>query len=925
MPAAVDRAPDWVAAGTPEPLRGELVAALGDDRVLPRALDLIRYASDASPYRLIPKAVVMPRDVPDVVRLLRFAREHHAPVVFRAGGTSLNGQAQSDSILADVRRHWQWARVEDGGARARVGPGMVLGHVNRLLARHGRKLGPDPASTDIACVGGVIANNSGGMRCGVHADSYSTVSAMTFVLASGAVIDTAAPDAERQFAEAAPDLAAGLLEIRDEIRADEKLADRIRRKFQIKNTTGYRLCAFLDADTPLEIFRRLIIGSEGTLAFLAEAVFDTVPLVPRASIALVFFDDIDAAADAVGPLVAEGATATELMVAPTLIAAAYSMPGTPERWKELPPTSAALLIEFRADRPEGLDSLEAEALQILEGRALVEPPRFTRDAEEIEMVWRVREGMQGLLAAVRAPGVQLIIEDVCFPPERIAEGAKDLQALLGKHGFLPGMAGHASAGNLHFLLTPNFGEEADLDRYDAFMQELVELVVSKYDGSLKAEHGTGLNMAPFVEREWGPRATELMWRVKELADPDRVLAPGVQLNRDPRLHLRNLKGTPEVEEVVTKCIECGFCEPVCPSRNVTTTPRQRIVIRREIARQPEGSPVRRALLEQYEYDGVQTCAVDGSCMRACPVGIDTGKLIKQLRRAEHGKRSERLGAEAARRYGTIERAARAGLRAGGPAVRAVRGSVPQARPTQLPYTVREGAVAVYMPACINRIFGNAPGAAAHPTVPEALVALSARAGLPVWIPDDVEGHCCGTPWTSKGFEQGHELMAARVGEALRRWSDGGRLPVVLDASSCTHGLITEVTPDGVEVLDSIAWVHDRLLDRLEVPRRLSRLAVHPTCASQHLGLSGKLAAIAARMADDVVVPAASSCCGMAGDRGWIHPELPASALRDVASELDGEDFDAYLSSNRTCEAALQSITGRPYASFVLSLEELTRG
>jgi D-lactate dehydrogenase len=925
VPALADRAPDWVAAGTPEPLRSELIAELGADRVLTRALDLVRYASDASPYRLIPKAVVTPRDIEDVRKLFAFACRRQTPVVFRAGGTSLNGQAQTDSILVDIRRHWSRARIEDDGARARVQPGIVLGHVNRLLARHGRKLGPDPASTDIACVGGVIANNSGGMRCGISADSYRTVRAMKFVLANGLVIDTAAPDAEQQFERGAPELASGLKEMREQLRGDRELADRVRRKFEIKNTMGYRLCAFLDGESPLEIFRRLIVGSEGTLAFVAEAVFDTVPLGRHSTIALAVFPDVGAAAEAVGPMVAAGASATELMVAPTLIAAAHNMPGTPERWKTLPPESAALLIEFRADEPAALDDPEAAALEILADRELVDPPRFSRDREEIEMAWHVREGMYGLVAAFKPPGAQLITEDVCVPPARIAEAVNDLRALLSEHGFLPGVAGHASAGNLHFMLTPNFAEENELERYDAFINDLVAVIISKYDGSLKAEHGTGMNMAPFVEREWGAVATELMWRIKQRADPDGILGPGIVLNRDPGVHLRHLKSSPEIEEAVTKCIECGFCEPVCPSRNVTTTPRQRIVVRRELARQAVGSPVQRALLEQYEYDGVETCAVDGSCMHACPVAIDTGKLIKDLRRAQHGARAERAGVEAARRYGALERAARGGLRVGGPAVRAWRPSIPPAAPAQLPFTVREGAAAVYMPACINRMFGNDRDVARHPTVPEALVALSARAGLPLWIPPDVAGHCCGTPWSSKGYAQGHELIASRMRAALQRWSEGGRLPVVIDASSCTHGVLAEVIPEGVEVLDSIAWVHDRLLERLELRRKLSNVAVHPTCASRHLGLSGKLVSIASRMADDVVVPAATGCCGMAGDRGWLHPELPASALRDTARELLGQRFDACVSSNRTCEAALRAVTGQPYASFVFALEELTRG
>ncbi len=213
-----DRAPDWVAQGTPEPLRSRLIEALGETQVLTSASDLIRYASDASPYRLIPQAVVRPRNNAEVAALLRTASQLSTPVVFRAGGTSLNGQTQTESILVDVRHHWQRARIEDAGARARLQPGVTLGLANRLLARHGRRLGPDPASTNIACVGGVVANNSGGMRCGVTADSYRTVRSMTLVLANGTVIDTAAPDAEQRFADGAPELAAGLSQMRDELR-----------------------------------------------------------------------------------------------------------------------------------------------------------------------------------------------------------------------------------------------------------------------------------------------------------------------------------------------------------------------------------------------------------------------------------------------------------------------------------------------------------------------------------------------------------------------------------------------------------------------------------------------------------------------------------------------------------------------------------
>jgi len=648
------------------------------------------------------------------------------------------------------------------------------------------------------------------------------------------------------------------------------------------------------------------------------------------------------------------------MVAPALITAAWNMHGAPEEWKELPPDSAVLLVEFGADTDEELDAHLARADEVLGPHETNRPVAFTRELEEIELAWRVREGLHGLIGRLRPPGTALIVEDVCVPPERIAEGARDLQALLGEHGFLPGVAGHASAGNLHFMLTPDFAKQEDLGRYESFMAKLVELIVDKYDGSLKAEHGTGINMAPYVEREWGERATELMWRVKRLADPDGVLAPGVVLNRDPGVHLRNLKTTPEIEQSVTACVECGFCEPVCPSRDLTTTPRQRIVLRREIARQPEGSPLRRALEEEYAYDGLDTCAADGSCRLACPLGIDTGALVKELRAERHSPRAEALALRAAKSWRAVEGASRLALRLGGPLARRTKrgAALPRAASARLPASARQGASAVYVPSCTNRIFGSpADGPqsgqighfeARRRSLAEALVEVSARAGLPVWIPGSpqhvfhltdgkrvgVAGTCCGLPWSSKGFDAAHRHKVNEAVERLWHWSDEGELPVVIDASSCTQavtepgeGVLSEPNAERLAkltILDSVAWAHDRLLPRLEVAERVGSATVHPTCATRQLGLASRLRALAGALAEDVYVAPSATCCGFAGDRGFSHPELTAAATAPQASELAGRELDAHLSCNRTCEIGLTRATGEPYESFVFLLERLTR-
>jgi D-lactate dehydrogenase len=952
-----DRIAEELAGGTREPLRSQLTELLGAEQVLGRITDLVRYASDASPYRYLPQAVAMPADVGDVLKLFEFARNTGIPLVFRAAGTSLNGQSQGSGILVDVRRHWSGMRVEDDGRRARIRPGMVLEDANRVLGRYRRRLGPDPASKHVATVGGVVANNAGGMRSGTRHDSYSTVRSMTLVLPSGTVVDTSAADAEQRFAETEPDLAAGLLALRQELLADEQLADRVRRKFRIRNTTGYRLCALLDADTPLEIFRRLVVGSEGTLAFIAEVVMDTLAQPEHTTVSWLHFPVVADAARVVPELVALGASAVELMLAPALSAAARLIPGTPGHWTELPQESAALLVEFGGDSAT-LDTAEARSTKILADAGLLHPPNLSRDEQAIELAWGVREGMFGLMGKARPPGTALIGEDVCCAPERIADFAHDISALLGRHGFATGVAGHAAFGNLHFLLTPQLGEESDRRRYDAFMQDLVRLVVDDYDGSLKAEHGTGINMAPFVEHEWGPKATSMMWRIKGLADPGGILGPGVVLNRDPRVHLANLKTAPPIEDVATPCVECGFCEPVCPSRNVTTTPRQRIVLRREMARQPEGSRLLEALQREYEYDGIQTCAADGSCGPPCPVNIDTGKMIKDFRDREANDRAEKVALRIARRWRQVETLARRGLAvadtvsgvlgdaplsATARATRAVvsselvphwPGRMPQPAPRRLPATSADGATAVYFPACINRIFGPPAGPGGGPPVVEALVAVSARAGTPVVIPSDVAGHCCGTPWSSKGYTRGHEYMAAKIAAALWRWSEEGRLPVVVDASSCTRGLQLEVAShlddqararfERLTLVDSISWLEDTVMPRLSVSRRIGSVAIHPTCSGRDIDLTRSLQRLAVRLADDVVVPVGVSCCGMAGDRGLLHPELVQSALRDEKAGLAGRDFDAYISSNRTCEMALHQVTGRPYVSVVVLAEQLTR-
>ncbi|MEU9086433.1 FAD-binding and (Fe-S)-binding domain-containing protein [Streptomyces sp. NPDC048357] len=956
-----DQVPAHRAGGTPEPLRGELTGLLGAEKVLWKISDLVRYASDASPYRFVPQVVVIAEDIDDVSAVLSYAHGRGREVVFRAAGTSLNGQAQGEDILVDVRRHWAGIEVLEEGRRARIRPGTTVMRANAALARHGRVLGPDPASALACTLGGVVANNASGMTAGTTRNSYRTLSSLTFVLPGGTVVDTADPLADEELGRAEPALCHGLMEIKKEIEADPALVARIRAKYEIKNTTGYRLDAYLDGNTPVEILRGLMVGSEGTLGFISEVVFDTLPLDREVCSALLFFPSLPAAAAAVPVFNEAGAVAVELMDGNTL-RASVSVAGVPADWADLPRDTTALLVEFRAPDEAGRAACALRAARALAGLDLIAPVAsvtnaFTSDPKTVGGYWTARKAFVTAVGGARAPGTTLITEDFAVPPSRLAEACEALLALQAEHGFDAAVAGHAAHGNLHFLLAFDAADPADVERYGAFMEAFCRLTVERFDGSLKAEHSTGRNMAPFLELEWGPRAAGLMWRTKRVVDPDGVLAPRILLDRDPRAHLRGLKTIPRVEAVADPCIECGFCEPTCPSEDLTTTPRQRIVLRREMVRQQPGSPVLDGLLGAYGHDAVDTCAGDSTCRLACPVGIDTGALMRDFRHRRHSAREEAVAALAARRFRTVEAAARLTVaaadhlsrRVGDRALEAVTEAarkavrpdllprwlpqMPGAAARSLPATRRVGATAVYYPACVNRIFGGS-GSRPGPSLPEAVVAVSERAGKPVWIPRDVKGTCCATIWHSKGYDAGNREMANRIVEAAWGWTAGGRLPLVVDASSCTLGIAHEVVPYLTEdnralhaelrILDSVVWAAEELLPHLEVRRTVASAVVHPTCSMRHLGDEAQLRAVAGACAEEVVVPDDAGCCAFAGDRGMLHPELTASATAREAAEVTARAFDAHLSANRMCEVGMDRATGRSYHSALIELEHATR-
>lgn len=925
----------------------KLLSLLGADRVKDSLMDRVSYASDAGFYYLVPEAVVQPSTDQEVAALFRISQEENIPLVFRGGGTSLSGQAITDGILVDLSRFWKKVEVEAQGDLVRVQPGITGAMVNAHLKRFRRKIGPDPSSIGAAMMGGILSNNASGMCCGVVQNSYHTVKYLRFILPDGQAFTTERSEDHTRFEQACSAICKEILDIREEILGNEVLLTRIKEKYRTKNTVGYGLNAFIDYTLPLDIFAHLLIGGEGTLAFISEAVLDTVPDKPEKSTGLLYFTDIFSACQAIPALTETGAAMVELMDRASL-RAVEDLEGMPPVVKGLPSAAAALLVEFQEDSVGELETTVGRFEEKLSGFNLVENPEFTRNPAMQAFYWKVRKGLFPAVGAVRASGTTVILEDVAFPLAHLGQAIIDVQGLFRKHGYDNGIIfGHAKDGNIHFVVTQTFATAEEIARYDRFMQDVVELVVKKYDGALKAEHGTGRNMAPFVQVEWGEEAYAIMKRLKTAVDPRGLLNPGVIINEHPEAHLQHLKRMPSVEAEVDKCIECGFCEPSCPSRQLTASPRRRIVARRVLENfKAEGkSEAYAQLAKEFQYDGLDTCAVDGLCAVNCPVSINTGDLVKHLRVDTHSALENKVATWSAKHFGILVRSVQWGLGAGHAlngvfgqkTMENLCGMVPGAprwtpeipAPPSTKFRSEEEAEIVYFPACITRMMGTYPGR--EQSLIDVFYAVCDAAGVKTRVIEQVESSCCSQIYGSKGYTGAYAYKANEIVERMWKSSMEGKLPVVIDVTSCEYTMkhLYPVLSDDnkkkylkLSIWDSIEFVYRYILPRVEVKAKKDKVVLHTVCSAEKLKTAGMFKEIAEIFAEEVVVPLENGCCGMAGDRGFLVPELTASATLLEAEEVKSHTgCQGHYSSTRTCEMALSAATGKNYESILYLVAE----
>ncbi len=922
------------------------------ERVYTDEMRRLAWGTDAGFYRLVPKLVLRTSTEQEIISIIKAAGKYNIPLTFRAAGTSLSGQAISDSVLVVAGKEWDNYKIAEDKNSIRLQPGIVGQRVNEILKPYGRKFPPDPASVKSAMVGGIVLNNASGMSCGIHLNSNRVLISARIIMADGTLLDTGNEQSKKEFSQTHSGFLKQIVGLRYKIREDKELVQRIRKKYSIKNVTGLNILPFIEFEDPFDIITRLIVGSEGTLAFLSEANMLTRTDYRYKASAMLFFPDTRTASELVAALKKSSVSAVEFFDRKALRAVEDS-PGSLPQLKTLPEKATSLLIQVEAENEHTLAEQVAGVNKIISGFHTLYPVSFTTDEKEYSAYWNMRSGIFPSVGSTRPPGTTCLIEDIAFPMEVFADAVEELQQILERNAYPDAVIyGHALEGNYHFIINQAFDTPRALRQYENMMNEVADLVVDKYDGSLKAEHGTGRNMAPFVQREWGESAFEIMKEIKQLFDPQGILNPGVIFNDDPECHIKNLKPLPAVHSLIDRCIECGFCEVNCVSAGFTLSSRQRIVIRREInrLRSTNEDPGRlKALEKSFRYAGEQTCAGDGLCSTSCPVNINVGEYIHVLREEKNREHPlyGRIGEWTAGNFGTLSSALRTTLGVAnaaktvigcksvdtiGKGLRYVSAGKFPLWTSALPERNKkikakgiknagEQLKVVYFPSCLNQMMGNSHNDPEQIPLTEKMLSFLNKAGYEVIFPENMNKLCCGTIWESKGMPDIAGRKSAELERALLKASNNGEYPVLCDQSPCLYRMRHMMK--NLRLYEPVEFIDRFLLGKLEFHPVDEPVAVHATCSTIKMGLKPTLIKLAKLCSTNVLVPEEVGCCGFAGDKGFFVPELNKYALRKLRPQIEKANVKIGYSNSRTCEIGLNTNTGIPYVSIVYLVDRCT--
>ena len=916
--------------------------------VLDQRFDRGRYATDASIYQIMPKAVLIPKTWEDVEAGLDFAKSEGIALLPRGGGTSQSGQTVNDALVVDFTQHLN--NVLDYDAEAghiTVQPGMVLDDLNRRLKADGWWYPVDVSTSSRATIGGMTANNSCGSRSIRYGKMQDNVRGLEAMLADGTL---------RRFGQADPTqgLDADLLALA----TSEQ--DEITRRFPKvqRRVGGYNIDALL-GETPN--MADLLVGSEGTLAITKSVDLKLSPLLTTKSLGVCHFPTFHAAMDAAQHIVKLGPVAVEL-VDHNMIRLGRDIPqfrpivdsfvrGNPE---------ALLLVEFAETAEENRRRLTAlgELLADLgfgwDGKTKAEGGVVEAEDPSFQArIWGVRTQGLNIMMSMRTEGKPVsFVEDCAVPLEHLADFTSRLTDVFHKHGTDGTWYAHASEGLLHVRPVLNLRQDLGLQKMRAIAEEAFDLV-AHYKGSHSGEHGDGIVRSEFHEKMYGTKMVRIFETIKDRFDPETVLNPG-KITRSPKMDDRSLTRWPQdyapqdqptvfdwsawpggLSGAAEMCNNNGACRKsvggvMCPSYRVTRQEKDLTRGRANVLRLAlTGQFGSDAFASDEMADAMALCVGCKACKSECPMSVDMAKMKTEVQAARTEKKGLRLREKIiaslprlAPFAAMIAPLANTGLKFAGLIGFDNKRSLPKFK---APYQGAADGEVLLFADTFNRHF--------DPETLRAAERVIARTGRTVGVVSALGAHlCCGRTYLSAGETEKAKAEMKRTTEAFRQALDKGKIIVGLEPS-CTLmfrdevvNLIPDWTEDhGAQILTFAEYIAQNPPKGLKAEDM--NVLVHGHCHQKAMGVASKTVDAVHHIKGAEAEMIESSCCGMAGVFGYQAETAETSkkmAELSLAPQVRATSEDTMIvAEGFSCRCQIKDVTTREATSLAVFLDRAT--
>lgn len=916
------------------------------DRLYDKYILRFAHSIDASCYRYIPKLVLKVKNEEEVCKIIKLSNKYNIALTFKGAGTSLSGQACSNSVL--VLTMYKMKDIKVSSDYISCSCAVIGADANIALKHLNKKIGPDPATLNNASIGGIFSNNSSGMCCGVSYNSYHTVKSIRVILNDGYILDTSDEDNVNYFMHTHSDMVNKIYNLREEIIQDEELVKNIERKYKIKNTTGYSINALSDFSNIVDILNHIFIGAEGTLGFVSKVEYYLVDDYLHKTCALIFYKNLSLAAKAVN-ILAENknkVSAAELMDYACLKSVSH-LEDMPEQLNNIKEGNCCILVQLESNSKEQLEKnvqFITKALSVVNNLFGI---NFSYDEKICENWWKVRKALLPICAKQREAKSTIITEDVCFTMQTFEEGINEISMLFKKHNFNGIIFGHALSFNVHFIISVVLDDEKSSKNFANFIDDLAAMVC-KLDGSIKAEHGTGRMMAPFVEMEWGKKAYEINKKIKNIFDSKNLFNPDVIISDDRQIHLKNLKPSHEIDEYLQYCMECGFCEKVCPSKNLSLSPRQRIAVKKEIARlkqlntkNKEEQEQLEQLLKDYEYYAINTCAQCSMCASACPLEINSANIADEYKNS-HSK-GLFLANKIAQNLKTTSFYTKKALKVvnwlnkkdflsqASIAFNAIfkTAILPTNMLNANDYKLNSKDYnftnnVVYFSSCLNRLFKIEK----NKSIQEVFENLCKKAKINCIYPEDIEELCCSKAFKDYSLKKDMFDIAKKSLTSLLKASKDGRIIIVSDHSACSAQMLDNLKkyPEfkKLKIMDMQSYIVKHILHKLKIRAIDENIGIYSVCASKKNNWTSDIKTIAKSCTKANIYEHTNTfCCAFAGNKGFIRPELNKSALEDFTEYFSTKKVKKIYSTSSTCELGISFNTNIKCENIIYLLDELS--